>query len=458
MMALVPRSELKDVVWPTLVSGSRASALAVLAQLLETQWWPAARLREYQLKQAERLIAFAVRQVEHVRESAKQAGWREGQALTEEHWRRWPILTRQRARQLGEGLFADQPPTSHGKITKDATSGSTGQPLQVRRTMLSQFMYSAMGLREMLWHQRDVTRTYALIKHVPGVNAAYPDGARLKNWGGAVADIYNTGPAMVLDIKKTSIEQQADWLRRVQPGYLNTFPSALEGMVDEFKRRGWPPPPLTAVRTQGEVVTPALRKKVRDIWGVPITNSYSAEETGYMANQAPDGEHLLVTAETCIVEVVDDHDQPCEPGEVGRVIVTSLHNFAMPLIRYEIGDHAQVGPPSPCGRGLPVLQRVLGRSRSRIRLPDGSRRFAYNPSDVFAAVACVRQYQIVQTKIDRLAVNLVADRELEKDEARRLEAGLADALGHTFAVEWHYVASIHPPGVVKRQDVVSELA
>jgi phenylacetate-coenzyme A ligase PaaK-like adenylate-forming protein len=61
------------------------------------------------------------------------------------------------------------------------------------------------------------------------------------------------------------------------------------------------------------------------------------------------------------VEVLDEEGRPCAPGETGRVVATSLNNFAMPLIRYETGDTAEVGAPCPCGRGLPVLTRIMGR-------------------------------------------------------------------------------------------------
>ena len=73
------------------------------------------------------------------------------------------------------------------------------------------------------------------------------------------------------------------------------------------------------------------------------------------------------------MEVLDNHGRPCKEGETGRVVLTDLHNFTMPLIRYEIGDYAEVGPPCACGRGLPVLARILGRSRNMLTLPAGDR-------------------------------------------------------------------------------------
>ena len=64
-------------------------------------------------------------------------------------------------------------------------------------------------------------------------------------------------------------------------------------------------------------------------------------------------------AEHCIVEIVDDEGSPCAPGRSGRLLVTALRNFAMPLLRYDTGDTALLGEPCPCGRGLPVIRDIL---------------------------------------------------------------------------------------------------
>jgi phenylacetate-CoA ligase len=104
-----------------------------------------------------------------------------------------------------------------------------------------------------------------------------------------------------------------------------------------------------------------------------MVDMYTCQEAGYLALQCPDHPHYHVQSENVLLEVVDDQGLPCAPGEVGRVLVTSLNNFATPLIRYEIGDYAEVGAACSCGRGLPVLKRIMGRYRNLLTLPDGTR-------------------------------------------------------------------------------------
>ena len=77
---------------------------------------------------------------------------------------------------------------------------------------------------------------------------------------------------------------------------------------------------------------------------------YSSQEVGYIALQCPENESYHIQAENVLVEILDDDGLPCEPGEVGRVVVTALHNLATPLLRYDIGDYAEVGSPCSCGR------------------------------------------------------------------------------------------------------------
>jgi phenylacetate-CoA ligase len=98
---------------------------------------------------------------------------------------------------------------------------------------------------------------------------------------------------------------------------------------------------------------------VEEAWGVPVIFIYSRAEIGVMALQCPQNDHLHVQSENVRLEVLDDDNMPCQPGETGRVVVTPLHNYQTPLVRYEIGDYAEVGEACSCGRGLPVLIRIL---------------------------------------------------------------------------------------------------
>jgi phenylacetate-CoA ligase len=107
----------------------------------------------------------------------------------------------------------------------------------------------------------------------------------------------------------------------------------------------------------------------------------------------------------------------------------------MPLIRYDIGDWAEVGPPSPCGRSLPVLTRIQGRTRAMVTLPDGGRFWPFIRLEDLLDAAPVRQFQVVQKSLSRIELRLAVDRPLSADQQARLADIVRDSLHHPFNVE-----------------------
>jgi phenylacetate-CoA ligase len=124
------------------------------------------------------------------------------------------------------------------------------------------------------------------------------------------------------------------------------------------------------------------------------------------------------------------------------VVVTSLLNFAMPMIRYALGDMAEVGPPCPCGRGLPVLARVLGRLRNTLRYPDGRRGWPMMGDIYHAGVAGIRQYQILQHGLDDIEIKLATAAPLGAEDEAKLREWLHFRSGYPFKVRFSYVAEI----------------
>jgi len=165
---------------------------------------------------------------------------------------------------------------------------------------------------------------------------------------------------------------------------------------------------------------------------------YSAEEIGYIAHQSPLNDSYLVQAEHVIVEVLDDNGEQCKPGKVGRVVVTTLNNFAKPLIRYAIGDYAEVGERSPCGRGLPVLNDVLGRRRNMIVLPDGSRYWPLTGYKHYSEAAPVLQHQLVQIDTEYIEVRLVVSSQLNQAQEKELTKMIQNALHYPFKLSFKY--------------------
>lgn len=447
------KTTVKECVWPAIPGPAAASALAVLHQLEQSQWLRPAELQALQFRQLRPLAAQAAK-LPFYRDRLAEAGWRPGQELTPEQWQRLPVLTRSDLQ--GHDLRCPSVPKAHGGLTRSTTSGSTGQPVAVTGTELTNFFWRVFTLREHLWHRRDLAGKLAAIRANLGKEPLPAGGAFHPGWGPATDRIFRTGPSAVLDIA-SEVGRQWEWLCRLQPDYLLTYPSNLAALTDWRQRDGRRLAGLREVRTMGETVTPRLRQLCREVWQAKLVDVYTSQEVGYMALQCPEHEHYHIQAENVLLEVLADDGTPCGPGESGRVVVTALHNFAAPLLRYEIRDYAEVGPPCPCGRGLPVLKRLLGRQRNMLRLPTGGHRWPLFGFAGWGEVAEIRQFQFIQTGLDEIAAKLAVAQPLTPEQEGRLAAIINESLGYPFRFTFTYVAEIPQGPGGKYEEFISRL-
>ena len=143
-------------------------------------------------------------------------------------------------------------------------------------------------------------------------------------------------------------------------------------------------------------------------------------------------------------------------SEVGKVVVTTLHNFAMPLIRYDIGDFAEVGAPCACGRGLPVLKRILGRKRNLLVMPDGTHRWPVFASlDGDDQLPAFFQFQVVQQSREQLDINVVRPTDVTAEEHALVERHFQRILGYPFKVRVNRVEAIARSPSGKFEDFIS---
>ncbi|MCC7484166.1 MAG: phenylacetate--CoA ligase family protein [Burkholderiales bacterium] len=431
------RSFHEGVAWPALPSQRGAALQALLFQLEQTQWWTPARLVEHQLRQLAGLVRHAWETVPWHRQRLADAGYRPDEGLTPARWRALPVLGRRDIQDAGEGLLSGRLPPEYTPTIDTQTSGSTGQPVKIRGTQLDALMWEAITLREHLWHRRDFSARLAVIR----ANAPPAGGAARalmqRDWGPPAGEVFETGPSAVMGFG-LDVAAQALWLMRHEPDYLLTYPANLAALIRHCSARGERPSRLKEVRTIGETVTPELRAACLEAWNVPLVDAYSSQELGYLALQCPEGSLYHVMSESVLLEVLDAGGAPCAPGETGRVVATGLHNLAMPLLRYELGDYAEAGPPCSCGRGLPTLKRILGRSRNMLRLPGGALRWPLVGFSRYREVAPIRQYQLVQRTLESIEARFVVDRPLGPDEEARLAGVIRSALGHDFRITFAY--------------------
>ena len=434
------RSTVPGVAWPGLPDRQGAAMLGLQYQLALSEWLSAEELERRAFEQLGALLDHCMAQAPFWAERLAHAGYAVGTRMDRAAWSRVPVIRRREIQQAGTSLLSRADPPGHGARLPFFTSGSTGSPVEGVHTQFTKLFWDAITIRDQLWHRRNPVDRIAFIRRVKGLEAG-PHGATSPAWSQSLGAAFVNGPSQLFELDRP-VSEQVTWLAKIDPHYIHTQPSLVREIIAETERRGIRLRNLKAVSTFGEIVDDSVRRLVAERWHVPIQDLYSTVEAGFIALQCPSHEHYHVQSEVCMVEVLDGAGRPCRPGETGEIVVTPLHNFAMPLLRYAIGDFAEVGPPCPCGRGLPVLARITGRVRNVLRRPDGS---VFRPrlDNLFDGVETpIVQYQVVEHAPAQLAIRLVAEQPLPEADRATLIRNAAAMFGAMYDIAIVYADAI----------------
>ena len=417
--------------WPPLVRGEAAELAALLLILEQTQRLSAQELAHRQSGQLALLLPHLAQQSAQFRARLAHAGL-EVAALTDpERLRQLPLLSRRDLQVAPAHLHCRAVPTSHLPLGETSTSGATGEPITVRRSYVTQQFWRALNLRTQFNQGQNLAaRCSAIRPHLAGYGVMADSSALVDN-------LFIGGPLQTIPIE-TDIGQQVAYLADFRPERLVVFPNNLDALTRYCQRHDQRLPDLRQIITLSETLSPTVRAAATTTFEVQVFDMYSAQEVGMIADQCPHSGLYHVSAETLIVEVVQEDGGACAEGESGRVVVTDLLNFATPVVRYALGDFAEVGGACGCGRGAPTLRRILGRARNILVRPDGTRSWPTLGGAGFRAVAPINQYQFVQRDRDRVELRLVSETPITAAQEAQLTVVVQQALGYPFHIDFSY--------------------
>lgn len=429
------------------------------AYLKESQWFSKEKISQIQFKRLKKLLKFASVNVPYYKNLNKENNLDFDDVRSFVDFKKLPLLTRADVQKAGEDLNSVVLPAHQVCASSVVSSGSTGRPVRVNVTNITQFNWHAFTLFEHLWHGRDFNSKLAIIRRViPDDVAMPPEGKRISGWGASTDILYDTGSSVVLNIR-ASIDEQVEWLISEDPSVLLTYPSNLDALVKKMTETGVSLKNLKDIRTFGEIVTSSTRKTCNEACGLKINDIYSAQEVGYIAFQCPENNAYHIQPENILVEVLNEDGKDSLPGEIGKVVVTTLHNYATPLIRYELGDYAEVGEQCSCSRKTQLLNRILGRSRNMMVLPNGEVKWPLIGAifDGFETFTTVQQYQVVQKQLDKIEVRVVLPKKLTNKEEALLVKKFQASLGYLFTINIIYTDIIERSAGGKHEDFISEI-
>ena len=366
-----------------------------------------------------------------------------------ENWHTIPILTRTDVQQNLKGLAAERVPPYMGDTKHGETSGSSGRPIRYLVNELASVASLGTTDRAFRWWNFDGNKPMASFVARHGDNARPPDGKVETGWR-----VGSAGTHHMLDLSADT-NTQLEWLCKRRPSYLTAHSFVLNEVAKLASRRRLDLR-LERIISIGTVLTDDIRSACEEAFGVQPIDQYGAQETGLLACECPWCGHFHINAETALVEILDPNGRPSPPGTAGRVVVTAFYNYAMPLIRYELGDFAVVGPQKlKCPIKLPTLAKVMGRYRNAFILRDGRTIYPYVPVSRLEEYLSFEQIQIVQTNPTSIEVRYVPLGLNENVDQSGLETCLRELIDPSFTVQAIAVDEIPRSSSGKFEDYLS---
>jgi len=344
-------------------------------------------------------------------------------------------LTRKETQTEFERLSAKFPERANAFVTESSTSGSTGTPVRFERSQLFYApQYHAIALISTAWHNIDQRRPLGVIGNRCDTKDRAPLGPPFR-WLGPV------GVGFEYCTKGLEIDEIFEHCASRKPAYLQCGPTQLMSLARYAMQNNRKDLRPEAALTLGSLVTEEIRDTVREGLGTRIVDRYSCEETGYIALQCPKHHHFHVMSPVTHVEIVDENGDPCPVGKPGRVLLTSMQSYAMPLIRYEIGDMAEWGEPCDCGITLPVISKLWGRTRHLITTPDGRKTYARIYARDFEDLTNLLAYRFVLHQNEVVVAQLKVTEQSAELDAAVIER-VQRALSYPYPVRIRYVDEI----------------
>lgn len=375
--------------------------------LLESETLPEDDLKSYCLEQRLQTLIHAANTAPFYADRLKS--FRSGPSKIDPiAWDKIPLLTRPDIQNNLDDIASNNVPKGHGKHLFRGTSGTSGMSILVKSTLLVALMQGALQNRFYSRLKLDGNRKLVLIKG--DHKGEYPDGLTSTNpWQVAFIKSDNTAPSVQLR-QPVALDKQLDFLNRQGPCYLNTQPSNLNGLALEYlsQPNKYPNIDIAGIICLGELVQPYHKELTKDAFGCEIMDIYSATEVGNIAHPCTAG-NLHVNSEALYVETVRDDGTLCDEHETGWIVITSTINWAMMLIRYNIGDQGALSTGCSCGSSLPVLKLTVGRERNLFRFSDGSSVLGLVSLAKYHEFFPAQQWQIAQTGPEELTIRFVSN-------------------------------------------------
>jgi phenylacetate-CoA ligase len=423
---------------------SSINKLRLLHQVRKNQWLKPSELEELQNKKLRSMVKHAYENTEFYHNKFKKAGIHPDDIRTLNDLKRIPFTTKEELRQqklesrVSKGLNLSQ-------CLVTETSGSTGIPLKIVYDEAADDFSKAVNLRSHIENGLKLRSKWAVFGD--------PHHYQKPRWFQKLR-IYNAVQISVFE----SIDKQIEMLTKFKPEVLDGYTSSIRLLAEAVKKNGIQDINPGVVFGTSELLDPETRKYINSVFNVEMIDHFGCVELNRTAWECSEHAGYHIDADAVIMEFIENGEN-VSSGERGEIVYTGLYNYAMPLIRYRIGD---IGIPSdescPCGRGLPLMKLIEGRSDSFMQVPDGR---IFSPiiwTLIIRKIPGIGQLKAIQEKIDLIRVLVVKSPEFSQSTILQIEHDIKEVMGQEINVEVEIVDEIPKDKSGKVRAAVSKVS
>jgi phenylacetate-CoA ligase len=421
----------------------------ILKQMEAADLLTPAQVEELRAAKLRALIEYGYANVPYLRSVMDAAALKPGDIQSPADLVKLPVMRKADVRKNREAMRS----RLAGKLTSFSTGGSTGEPLLYDLPKERIASWIACRQRIMRWWGLSAGDKEYAIWGSP-VEVTRQD--RIRNLRDT---LLATQLLSAFNMSEPVMSRYLDLIEKGGCRTIMSYPSSIYLLCLQARKEGRDlrRAGVKTVFVTGEVLFPHQRQVIADTLNCPVGNGYGGRDSGFVCHECPQG-GMHIMADATVVEILDPQGRPAPLGQVGEIVVTDLYSREVPFVRYATGDMgALTDRRCTCGRPLPLLEKIEGRTTDFIMAPDGTILHALSVIYIVRELEGVEQFRIRQKAVDRFHIQLVRNQRFRPENEGRIREGLSQRLRAPVEVTIEYLDTLPPERSGKFRHVISEV-
>jgi phenylacetate-CoA ligase len=422
------------LIFPIQEKLKRHETLKVRRGLDATQWWDPDRLEALRVERLRALLVEAGTHVPYYQRCFERIGFKPASLRSVADLCRLPTLSKADIRANAAALRHNHA----ARLTRSSTGGSSGEPLSFLIGSERVSHDVAAKWRATRWFGVDIGDPEIVLWGSP-IELGTQDRLRLLR-----DKLMRSTLLSAFDMSDANLDRYVETIRRQRPRMLFGYPYSMAHLAQHAQRRGVPMNDLgiKVAFVTSEFLYPHQRDTIQQVFGCVVANGYGGRDAGFIAHECPAG-GLHITAEDIIVETLDGNGHPVANGQAGEVTITHLATRDYPFIRYRTGDIAVLDDRQcSCGRGLPMLREVQGRTNDFLVAADGTAMPCKAFTFLLREIPGIDSFKVIQESVAQTRIVLVTSAAYDPGFEQGLVDGFRRRLGGEVRVDIEYAAAL----------------